>query len=402
MTKPQTDFFDTKAARDKNRAKLALILLVPQEKRSAEQTTEETALKEQYPKLLEDYTAANVALRAEQEKGVATVLDSEGRAFQELSRRASLGVIVAKTVSHGQTEGAEAEIQQALGLAGNQVPLAMLETRAVTPAPTDVGQTQSPIVPGVFAQSAAAFLGVDMPTVGTGDAVYAVLTKNAEVKTPAENAAAAETTGSFSADVLSPARLQASFFYSREDRARFSGMDDALRENLSMALGDGLDKQIIQGTNGLLTATNLANNNVSAVTDFAAYLSNFGYSRVDGTYAGMAGDLRSVVGGGTYAHMGSSYRGNNADYNAVDALTRITGGIRVSSHVPAVSGSKQNSVVRLGNRRDMVAAIWEGITLIPDEITKAGDGQIVITAVMLHAVKIIRKGGFHKQQSQHS
>ena len=49
-------------------------------------------------------------------------------------------------------------------------------------------------------------------------------------------------------------------------------------------------------------------------------------------------------------------------------------------------------------RRDMTAPIWEGVTLIPDEITKAAHGQIQLTAVMLHAVKILRAGGFYKQQ----
>ena len=46
----------------------------------------------------------------------------------------------------------------------------------------------------------------------------------------------------------------------------------------------------------------------------------------------------------------------------------------------------------------MVAALWQGVSLIPDEITKAGTGQIVITAVMLHAVKILRTDGFFKQE----
>ena len=35
-------------------------------------------------------------------------------------------------------------------------------------------------------------------------------------------------------------------------------MDSSLRMNLSDALSDGLDAQIIAGTNGLLTGTNLA------------------------------------------------------------------------------------------------------------------------------------------------
>ena len=69
-----------------------------------------------------------------------------------------------------------------------------------------------------------------------------------------------ETTGAFSAPTCSARPgFRRAFFYSREDRARFAGMDSALRENLSMGLSDGLDKQIIQGTNGLLTGTNLAN-----------------------------------------------------------------------------------------------------------------------------------------------
>ena len=75
--------------------------------------------------------------------------------------RASVGAIFAAVVEHRATEGPEAELQKHLGLSGNQVPLGMLvEHRAVTPAPADVGATQSPIVPGVFPQSASAFLGV--------------------------------------------------------------------------------------------------------------------------------------------------------------------------------------------------------------------------------------------------
>ena len=76
--------------------------------------------------------------------------------------------------------------------------------------------------------------------------------------------------------------------------------------------------------------------------------------------------------------------------------------MKVSAHVPAVASNKQNAVIRLGMRRDMVAPIWEGVTLIPDEITLAGKGQIQVTAVMLHAIKILRTAGFYKQQSQHA
>ena len=347
---------------------------------------------------------ARAAIMAEDVPTVihTTVADGEDRELRALIDRANVGNIFEATLEHRATEGAEAELQAHYRLSANAIPLALLETRAVTPAPADVGQNQSTIIPGVFPQSCAAFIGVDMPTVATGEAIYPVLSTNATVGTPAENAAQAETTGSFTADVLSPSRLQASFFYSREDRARFSGMDEALRQNLSEALADGLDQQILAGTNGLLHSSNIPNHAVTAVTSYANYRSELGYARVDGTYASSVGDIKMVMGSATYGHCSGVFRSTNAgDRAALEDLMSVTGGVKVSAHVPAVVSHKQNVIIRLGSRRDMVSPVWEGVTLIPDEITKAGTGQIVVTAVMLHAVKILREAGFYKQQTQH-
>ena len=336
----------------------------------------------------------------------------EGREFRALLNKANVGAMFDSIIEHRAMDGAEAEIQQHYHLPGNQIPLAMLrrtwgtdddlEKRAATPAPANVGQNQNSILPYVFPQAAATFLGVDMPSVGVGEAVYPVLTSELTVGTPAENAAQAETDGVFSADVLSPSRIQASFRYSREDRSRFAGMDEALRMNLSEGLADGLDEQIISGTNGLLTGTNLANHNVTTVTSYADFISDFAYDRVDGRYASMTSDLRIVMGSGAYAHAASLYRGNNADQHALGRLMFDTAGVRVSAHVPAVASNRQNSIIRLGMDMSMVAPVWEGVTIIPDEVTKAAEGQIVITAVMLHAVKLLRAGGWYKQQTQHA
>ena len=343
------------------------------------------------------------AILAEGEPTVTrtTVDDSEGRELRSLIGRASVGAIFESVLEHRATDGVEAEVQGHFKLSANAIPLAMLETRAVTPAPADVGTNQSAIIPGVFPQSCAAFMAVDMPTVAVGEAVYPVLTQNADVGTPAENAPQAETTGSFCSDVLSPFRLQASFYYSREDRARFSGMDEALRMNLSDALADGLDAQILAGTNGLFAGTNLANHNASALATYAHYRSELAYSRVDGTYAASVGDLKIVMGASTYGHAAAAFRSDNAgDRAALEDLMGATAGVKVSAHIPGVASKKQECVIRLGSRRDMVAPIWEGVTLIPDEVTKAANGQIVVTAVMLHAVKILRSAGFYKQQLQ--
>ena len=326
----------------------------------------------------------------------------EGRELRHLVDASNVGAIFDAALERRSIDGPTAELQQHYHLAANQVPLDLLsgpvETRAITPAPADVGATQQTIVPYVFPSSVAAFLAIPQPRVPVGEAVYPVLTSTLAVGTPAEGAAQAETTGSFSADVLSPSRIQSSYFFSRESAARMAGLDTSLRENLSAGLSDGLDQQIIAGANGLLTGSNLDANAVSAEATFASYLSALVYSRVDGRYADTAASLRIVAGTATYAHAGSVYRQAETDRTALDRLMQLTGGVRVSAHVPAVASTKQQVVVRLGQRMDAVAAVWEGVTLIPDEITGASKGTISITAVMLHAVKVLRKGGFHKQE----
>ena len=278
-----------------------------------------------------------------------------------------------------------------------------MEKRAVTPAPADVGQNQDQITGFVFPQSVAGFLGIPSPVVGVGDKTFPVLTSDPAASTPAENDPVTETTGEFTADVLTPSRITAVFFWSVEDAARMAGMGDALREALQGGLADKLDSEIMQGTNGLLTGVILANHNVSTVTGFSDYISDFAYSRVDGRYAGSVSDVRVVMGSATFAHAGGQYRHANADDVALDRLIEVTGGVRVSAHVPAVSNAnKQNAVIRLGMRRDMVAPVWGGIDLIPDSISLADKGQVKLTANLLHAVKVIRVGGFYKQQTQHA
>ena len=98
----------------------------------------------------------------------------------ELEDRSSVAEVFEAALEHRSTQGATAELQTELGLQGNQVPLELLrgvEDRAVTPAPSDVGASQQPIIPYVFPSSVGAFLGVDMPTVPTGEAVFTTFSR---------------------------------------------------------------------------------------------------------------------------------------------------------------------------------------------------------------------------------
>ena len=338
----------------------------------------------------------------------------EGREMRELVSRAEISGIFDAAMSGKVTAGAEAELQKELMLDSNAVPLALLRrhddgdvelrTTGVTPVPAagSIGASQSEIIPAVFPEGAVAFLGIPQPTVPVGERVYSVLSTSAAPGTPAKGAEQGHSAAAFTAAVLSPGRIQASLFFAREDRARLAGLNEALRSNLSEALGDELDQQVLTGTNGLLTGTNLANNTASAADTFATYRSRFAFGLVDGKYSMTAGELRLLVGSDTYAHMASVYRGNSSDLDALASLMTATGGVRVSANMTAVSGDKQDVVVRRGGRQDAVAPIWEGITLITDEVTQAKAGEIVVTAVMLFAFKVLRADGFNKVEAQHA
>ena len=113
----------------------------------------------------------------------------------------------------------------------------------------------------------------------------------------------------------------------------------------------------------------------------------------------------SVVGAGTYAHAAGQYRATENNFSALDVLMASgEPAFECRAHVPAVSGeqAKRRGATRYAARLRW-HPIWEGVTLIPDEITKAANGQIVITAIMLYAVKILRgRAVSTNKQTQHA
>ena len=315
-----------------------------------------------------------------------------------LVERADMGRIVDALLAGRSVDGAEAELQDEYGLDRNQIPLAMLRTTGVTPGPTDGPATARPVIPYIFPMSAHTFLGIGTPTVAAGEAVYNVLTTAPTVHAPAKGAEAAHSTGTFTSEKLDPSRLQASVFFTREDRARVPGMASALRRNLADALSSGLDAKIIASLQEAAADGGLADvTAATAISTYAAYKSAV-VDSVDGRHATMASSVRLLVGAATYRHASGVYRGAATDEDAAQMLTRISGGFRVSSHMAAAASNVQEGIAaRATGATHAVAPVWEGVTLIPDEITKASSGEIVLTAVMLYAFAVLRQDGFNRR-----
>ena len=389
------------------RARLSEIAEIPEmtDEHRGELTTLRTEYRDTEGKLQAAITAEGDAQPVPLGQGRS----AEDRAYGDLCGRANVGAIFQALTERRSTEGAEAEIQKHHKLAPNQVPLDLLrapvleEHRAITAAPTNTATMQeSPIQP-VFATGDLAYLAVDQPSVPVGDAVFPVLTSRPMVRGPFTGSdVATETDGTYAASLLAPERVQASFSYLRTDAARFSMLGESLREALNSGLTEKVDAEGIGGANGLLTGTNLANHASGGTTAFAQYVSRFGYGRVDGRFAPRASDLKVLIGSPIYAHMGTVYKSTETDISAVDRLMFVIGmdNVRVSAHVPGVVNKKQNGVIRLGSRRDMVMSDVGGRVADLRRDHGPDQGEINITAVLLFTTKILREGGFYKQESQ--
>ena len=338
--------------------------------------------------------------------------------LRQLQEGVRLGAYLQRVTENRVLDGREAELNQQLGLGDNDVPFAAIapppverreriadiETRAVTPAPGDVGATQAAILGRVFASTAAQFLGVRMESVGVGERNYPVLSTGAAPSTLAKDAEKDQTTGAFRAFVLDPRRLQASFLFRREDAAVLRGLETALRMDLSGSLSEELDRAVLTGDGvapnvggflvGGLSAPS-APGSTAKWGDYARAVPN----QVDGRYAMRSASVRGVFGKETFRHASGIFTTGGPNESAMEYLERISGGVRVSAHVPAVASKAQDAVLARG-MGGAVAPIWEGVTLIRDEVTQAAKGQIVLTAVSLYSFRILRTEQFARIRFQ--
>jgi len=379
--------------------------LLGEETLTDEQTAELERLTGEAQGLEKRFRAALTAEAAADEEAERRLQDGsrpEDRELRGLVEAASLADIVSAAVTRSQTDGQTAELQRHLGIGAADVPLELLrETRAVTPVTTATGATEAEVVQPVFADGDLDWLRVGRETVESGQAVFPVLTTRPSVSAPVVNSTAApETTGAFTAAALEPERTQCSFFFRRSDAVKFRGMEQSLRAALSSALSEDLDRlfqaELVKAAagGGLGPAVDIK----AGVADFAAY-KTLGAGQVDGRYAAMKTDIRLLTGAAAYSHADTAYQ-STGDTSALAALMAETGGVRVSPHVAAAANSKQDIFVRKGGRRDAVTAVWQGVQLVYDEVTRAPQGEIAITAFMLSARAVLRADGFARMAAQ--
>ena len=355
-------------------------------------------------KLGDEYRDVETQLRASvasdpdpDETRAAAGETSEDREKRELRNKAHVGAFVGACLRNEQLSGAEAEYAAAMGCSG-LMPIDMLrpsgagearqrdEHRAVTPGQNVPAGTQSPI-PYVFQETVSARLGVSMPMVPAGVKHYPVLGTAPPAGPKAKDAAADSTAAAFTLANRTAKRITGQFVVRREDLAVMPDMEESLQGAMGDSIADAFDDQILAGdgsspnlTGLLKLATDVAA--AAAAETFATGVARFA-AIVDGRYANGWSDLRAVIGVDTFAKYAGLFQ-SNGDMSLFDYLMGKLGTLIVSKRVPALASMAQKGlVVRTRGSQIMEVPIWNGVAFIRDEFTKAAEGQVVVTAVLL-------------------
>ena len=321
------------------------------------------------PDLERQIRAATAAVETEDRSAVidaATGDKSEDGKRVELRAACSVGryLLGAK----GNQSGPEAELQQELGLAANQIPLEVFarpETRAegelekrVTPAPGTVGINLDVLRPAVFAASIVTRLMVEMPMVESGTYATGTITTSVTADAVAKGADVPETDGAFTVATTTPHRVGASLNLAAEDLAAVGqqNFEALLRQHISLVLSAELDDQLLNGdgaNDDLLGVFNRIGTTSlttpgSAVADFDDYIAAF-VAGIDGLWATESSQVGIVAGVDTYKIAAAAFRDIAAadlGDTAFDAYARANfGGFWTNSRMPAPASNIQSGIL---------------------------------------------------------
>ena len=310
-------------------------------------------------------------------------------------------------------DGAEAEWNAANQMGARQFPLAMLApARVQMRQNTDIdGQVnQSGWLDRLFAQASAMRLGISFQNVAQGISAYHTTTTGVTPGQRSRQQAAADSAWAVSVKTLEPKRNSVSLKYTVEDSARLPGLADAVRRDMSAGLTDAIDQAIFIGDNAATTAADdiTGLNTYAGLTEVTLTQANkikgpetleSFVNMVDGQHATSLADLNIVSSVGSYRLWEKTVINSAADNMTMAAFLRMAGmswGSRANIETNTAAGDFGAFVGRArGIEGAGVAAIWGGSgTMIVDEITRAGEGEIVLTMHHLWAYDLPRASNF--------
>ena len=389
--------------------------LLAQTERTDEETTELKGLTDGYQ---QGEVELRAAITVEPDETTTTTKPEEtdeDRQLVELRSRVEFGdYITAALAGHGVLGGAALEFNQAMKVPADRFPLELLapdavETRAKVDG--DAAATQSTWLDRLFADTAAAQLGIAMPSVPAGTRAYPVLGSTAAPAQRGRTEAASDATITATVTEIKPTRNSVRAVYSVEDDARLPGLADAIMRDLRAALVEKIDRTVFLGDSGanensadiagLTTAANVTETTLTqaqkvAPADVLGVLAAF----IDGKHAGSMADVRLVATVGantlwlsTIAAVGTSLQTLAAflSENGVNWTTR--GEIETATTADTFA-----AFVGLGRGIEGagVAPVWNSGQLIRDPYTGAAKGETALTLQFLWNFALPRPANFKR------
>ena len=337
-------------------------------------------------------------------KPIEVSADAEGRELRQLVNKASVGRMLAGILEEGEGEGADRELRSALGnMPADYIPMALLERRAAVTTTGDEPGAAQPFIGRVFPMGAAAFCGVDVQSVPVGQSLVPVLSTGVTISGPyTDDTESAETTGAVAITTLEPKRLNGSFAVRHTDLATFPMIEDALRADLGDAVSNAMDVDLLRRTSAGLLAFGTAPTAPADATTAAEFLADL-YSGVDGVYAGSVGDVRVLYGPETYAFAGGLVIATNHPETVIDKVSRIAGGVLVTDNAGAYTSNRQEGLIIKGAaRRNCVGALWSGVQIIRDEVSRARQGEVRMHVIGMWDFAVVRTAGYVRKSYRRS
>ena len=320
--------------------------------------------------------------------------DPEARERSEIRSKTGLADYLRAAAGGTCVSGAAAEYAAACNVPDvGHVPMALfgrttpiLEERAITPGPAVKGALQ-PIVPFLFERSAAASLGIMMPSVPSGQIQIPKVGTAPPADTLAKDGTAPATAAAVSLVNQAPVRIAGSFSVRVEDLAVMPSLESALSEAMQGSLSNELDEQTFSGASGELNGLFVQATDVAAASSaetFTTGIARFA-ALVDGRHAYDLSDLRACIGSATFAlYAGLFANANKGDVSLFDYLSMHLGSIRVSDRVPAVASTAQKGIVVLSSSSTPPKIhVWDAMQIVRDPYSGAGVGKVTLTATAL-------------------
>ena len=377
---------------------------------SDESKVEIAALRTEYQDVEVRYQAAATSEDVTETVESATETP-EQREVVELRARSSLSAYVNAAVEMRSLNGAEAELNSALGMGVDRFPLALLAPEIRQTTDTDVSTNQRTWLDRLFYATAAQRLGVTFSSVGPGVASFPVTTAGATAEQQAKSEATDAAAWTIGVTELRPKRNSVHAIFSLEDVQRIGpGLEAALRRDLSAALVEGIDRTIFKGDSGPSgSSADIVGFQTAGISEFTitqsdkvkgAKILEALAAYIDGKHAVSPADLRIVASVGTNVLWMTKLQAATVDNMTVAQFLRASGiswTTRGDIDVATSNGDFGGFVgLAQGITGAAQAAVWVSASMTRDIFSGATKGEVGITLNTLWDFAIPRTSNFKR------